>query len=136
MRLCLPTTDDRRLTARLSPHFGSAPCFTVVDTASGSVEVVVNDHAAHEHGRCDPLKGLQGSDLDAVVCRGLGRRALMRLQGAGIPVLVTDAFTVADALAEFHAGTLRAMQEDEACAGGHGHGHGHALEGEPGSEQT
>jgi predicted Fe-Mo cluster-binding NifX family protein len=125
MLLCLPTTDDRGLAARLSPHFGSAPCFTLVDTASGTVDVVVNDHAAHEHGRCDPMKDLQGRSLDAVVCRGLGQRALMRLQGSGIAVLVTEAFTVAEALTAFQAGTLRPMGEDEACDGRHGHGHHH-----------
>lgn len=122
MRLCLPTTDDRGLEARLSPHFGSAPCFTLVDTASGRVEAVVNDHAVHEHGRCDPTRDLEGRELDAVVCLGLGRRALRRLQDAGIPVLVTGASTVAAALAEFHAGLLRPLADDEACAGGHGQG--------------
>lgn len=125
MRLCLPTIDDRSLGARLSPHFGSAPCFTVVDTASGTVEVLANGQAVHEHGRCDPTKALEGRGLDAVVCRGLGRRALQRLQGAGIPVLVTGALTVAGALSEFEAGILRPLSEDEACGGGHGHGPEH-----------
>lgn len=126
MRLCIPTTDDRGLAARLSPHFGSAPCFTLVDTASGEVEALTNDHAVHEHGRCNPAQGLEGRGLDAVVCRGLGRRALQRLQASGLPVLVTDALTVADALAELETGVLRLMQEDDACAGhGHGHGYGH-----------
>jgi len=124
MRICLPTTDDRGLAARLSPHFGSAPCFTLLDTATGEVEVLGNDHAVHEHGHCNPAQGLEGRGLDAVVCRGLGRRALQRLQASGMHVLVTDAFTVADALAELEAGVFRLMQEEDACAG-HGHDHGH-----------
>lgn len=127
MRLCLPTTDEQGLDARLSPHFGSAPCFTLVDSATGRVEVVMNDHARHEHGRCDPTAELSGRNVDAVVCRGLGRRALERLHGLGLTVLVTESATVLEALAAFHGGALRALTEEEACGGGHGHGqsHGH-----------
>lgn len=124
MRLCLPTTDGCGLDARLSPHFGSAPCFTVVDSSTGRADVVVNDHARHEHGRCDPTAELSGRGVDAVICRGLGRRALERLHGLGLAVLVTESFTVHEALAAFQAGDLRALTEDEACGGGHGHGHG------------
>ena len=126
MRLCLPTVDPSGLSSRLSPHFGSAPFFTLVDTASGLVEAWSNAHEHHEHGRCNPAMGLVGRNLDAVVCRGLGRRALQRLADAGIPVLVTEGWTVAGALEAFHAGELRAMSDEEACAGhDHGHAEGH-----------
>lgn len=126
MRLCLPTIDGSGLPGRLSPHFGSAPFFTLVDTASGLVEAWSNAHEHHEHGRCNPAMGLVGRNLDAVVCRGLGRRALQRLLDAGIPVLVTEAWTVAGALEAFHAGELRTMSDEEACAGhDHGHAEGH-----------
>ncbi len=127
MRLCLPTTDGSGLTSRLSPHFGSAPFFTLVDTAAGQVEAWSNAHEHHEHGRCNPAKGLMSRDLDAVVCRGLGMRALQHLLDTGIPVLVTEAWTVAGALEAFHAGELKAMNDEEACAG-RGHGHDHEPE--------
>ncbi len=35
MRLCIPTINERGLTARLSPHFGSAPYHTVIESDSG-----------------------------------------------------------------------------------------------------
>jgi len=126
MVICLPCVDARGLAARLSPHFGSAPCFTLVDTDSGRVDVIENAHARHEPGRCDPAKGLDGRGVDAVVCRGLGRRALAGLLGTGIPVLVTEAWTVSKALERLQAGELRALTDEEACEGGHGHGHGHS----------
>ena len=64
--------------------------------------------------------------MGAVVCRGLGRRALSALNGAGIEVLVTEGWTVAEALDDFREGRLASMSWEAACEGvGHGHGHGH-----------
>ena len=58
MTICLPTVSDAGLTARLSPHFGRAPFFTLVETETGNVEVVPNTHQHHEHGHCNPLGAL------------------------------------------------------------------------------
>ncbi len=117
MRLCIPTVDERGLDARLSPHFGSAPYHTLVESDTGRVSVLVNEHARHEHGHCQPAKGLEGHGIGAVVCRGLGRRALAALGGIGIEVLVTDAWTVAQALEAFRADALQPMDPDAACMG-------------------
>jgi predicted Fe-Mo cluster-binding NifX family protein len=117
MRLCIPTTDDSGLRSRLSPHFGSAPYFTIVDTETNEGTVIVNDHAKHEHGRCDPVRSIADQSIDAAICRGLGRRALERLRGHGVSVMVTEAWTVSAALEAYRTGKLRPMQPDEACAG-------------------
>lgn len=122
MRLCIPTTSDAGLTARLSPHFGSAPYFTIVDTETNEGETVRNDHAQHEHGRCDPVRSIADQRVDAAICRGLGRRALARLEEHGVRVLVTEAWTVASALEAFRLNQLRFMTAEEACGGRHSHG--------------
>ncbi|HEY5492695.1 MAG TPA: NifB/NifX family molybdenum-iron cluster-binding protein [Gemmatimonadaceae bacterium] len=121
MKLCVPTMDDAGLAARISAHFGSAPYFAVVDTGSDAVELVSNTHAHHEHGSCDPLSLLSNRRVDAVVCHGLGRRALARLDASGIPVFVTDGLDVAEAVAGFGSGRLQRLTFDAACHGGRGH---------------
>lgn len=121
MKLCVPTMDDVGLAARISAHFGSAPYFAFVDTGSEAVDVVPNAHAHHEHGSCDPLSRLSGRRVDAVVCHGLGRRALERLDAAGIPVFVTNGEDVAEAVADFASGTLQRLASNAACHGGRGH---------------
>lgn len=104
MRLCIPTADDRGLRGRASPHFGSAPFFTLVDDATRDVQVVVNPTAAHRHGRCTPVEELRRRGVEAVVCRGLGARALGHLRTMGIPVLRTDRWEVAEIVAAFSDG--------------------------------
>jgi predicted Fe-Mo cluster-binding NifX family protein len=116
--LCFPTTNDAGLGARLSPHFGSAPFFTFVDATTGSTTVTANAHARHEHGRCRPTRGLEGRGVEAVVCHGLGRRALEKLTAAGIPVFVTGTWGVAEAVKEYREGRLSRLTPEEACPGG------------------
>ncbi len=128
MRLCIPTVSEAGLSARLSPHFGSAPWFTVVDSETGATSAIENEHARHEHGQCAPTRSLEGKGIGVVVCRGLGRRALMNLEGQGMQVLVTEEWTVAGALEAYRAGSLPRLDPASACAGHeHAHGGGHRL---------
>ncbi len=124
MKLCIPSTNEAGLDARVSPHFGSAPWFTLVDTDAGTVEPLENAHARHEHGQCQPTAGLEGLAIGAVLCRGLGARALARLEGAGMAVYATEAFTVRAAVDAFRDGHVVRMTPARACQG-HGHDHEH-----------
>jgi predicted Fe-Mo cluster-binding NifX family protein len=55
--------------------------------------------------------------VEAIVCSGVGRRALATLETAGIRVLVTHARRVDEVLESFRAGALREISAEEACAG-------------------
>ncbi len=120
MILCVPTLDDGGLKGMPSDHFGSAPFFTFVDTDTLEVETHRNDGAHHVHGACRPLDYLGTRQVDAIVCRGLGRRAFSRLQDGGIGVFVTLETDVEATVRAFRDGRLRPLRSEEAC---HGHGH-------------
>jgi len=121
MKLCVPTLDDAGAASRISAHFGSAPYFAVVDTSSTNFELVANANARHEHGACNPLSVVMSHGVDVVVCRGMGRGALAKLDAAGIPVYLSDGADVAEAVASFAAGKLQRLTFDEACSGGRAH---------------
>ncbi len=120
MQLCVPVLDDRGLDSRVSPHFGSAPAFLIVDTESGRCRAIGNQNQHHAHGTCQPLAALAGEAVDGLIVGGIGMGALMRLQAAGIAVFRATHPTVAEALAAFQAGRLRPVGKDDACAGHHG----------------
>ncbi len=124
MRICVPTGTDEGLGAAVFGHFGSAPYFSVLDTETGEVEVLSNRNQHHEHGMCRPVGHLDGADIDAVVVKGMGRNALVRLAGAGIPVYLCRGGDLAQVLEEARAGALEVLDPARACAG-HGHGHEH-----------
>ena len=127
MRLCIPTDDDRGLAGRLSPHFGSAPYFTLIESETGDVRVVSNLHSQHEPGACQTAEALRGYGVEAVVCRALGRRAFGRMRTLGLPVFVTEEADASGALEAFRAGGLARLTSESACHGGRGHGRHHSY---------
>jgi predicted Fe-Mo cluster-binding NifX family protein len=117
VRLCIPIVRDDGPDSVISSHFGSAPWFMVVDTATGTRAALANTNVHHEHGRCSPLETLSSERLDGVVVRSIGRSALSRLRQAGLDVLRTERETVGEALAAFEAGWLRQVLATHACGG-------------------
>lgn len=129
MNLCLPATRNSGLDSPVSSHFGSAPLFLVVDTATGSCREIPNGNQHHAHGTCQPVEALSGESFDGVVVNGIGAGALGKLQAAGIRVFLANAPTVGQAVAAYVAGRLREVSPAAACAG-HGHAGGDHGAGE------
>lgn len=116
MKICLPTEDEKGLDAQVYGHFGSAPYLTVVDTATGRTEVIARS-GDHQHGACVPAGFVARAGVDAVVCGGMGRRALAALEGTA--VYLAAGGRVRDVIAELEAGRLPQLGADGACSGGH-----------------
>jgi predicted Fe-Mo cluster-binding NifX family protein len=131
MRICIPTKNEKGLEAEIHEHFGDAPAFTLIDTDSGEVEIVVNSHEGRGHGTCHPMHQLKPHALDAIVCKGVGRRAVELLREEGIDVMITTQARVLDILAAVRSGALEALTPAMACQGHgrhsreHRHQHGH-----------
>ncbi|OHB76500.1 MAG: hypothetical protein A2Z25_11420 [Planctomycetes bacterium RBG_16_55_9] len=115
MRICIPTMDGRGRDAELCEHFGSAPYFTIYDSETDAYETLDNADREHEHGTCHPMNGLKSKGIDCVVCKGLGRRALEKLNSSGINVFRTDGSTVRDIAENFSAGKLDKIDAENAC---------------------
>ncbi|MBK9064320.1 MAG: NifB/NifX family molybdenum-iron cluster-binding protein [Acidobacteria bacterium] len=125
MKICFPATQDLGLDSPVSRHFGSAPLFVLVDTASREARAVPNGRVAHEHGACRPLDGLAGEKFEAIVVGGIGSGALEKLRAAGITVLRAGAPTVRGCLDEIARGEKSEVAPADACAS-HAHEHGPA----------
>jgi predicted Fe-Mo cluster-binding NifX family protein len=120
MKLCIPTDDRNGLDAIVSDHVGRCAYLTLVDTASGElVAVIANNHGHEGHGTCNPLRLLEGHEIDALVCHGMGRRARANLEGAGLEVLCTKDRTVRLVMEAAERGALPPLQPGQEC---HGHG--------------
>jgi predicted Fe-Mo cluster-binding NifX family protein len=122
MRICIPVDEDRGLDSPVCAHFGSAPLFMIIDTDSGKHDSVVNHDQHHGHGMCQPLAALAGQKIDGMVVGGIGARALMKLEEAGISVFLAEHPTVRQTVAAVQAGTLPVMTSQMTCAQ-HGHDH-------------
>lgn len=119
MKVCIPTADNQGLDASIHNHFGSAPFFVVVDSETQTVEVIENHNPHHEHGQCAPTKLLEGRSIEAVVCQGMGQRAVTKLQESGIAVYVAAPTTAGDALAQLRSQALQPLAAADVCHGHH-----------------
>lgn len=123
MKVCFPVQDDEGIESRVFGHFGSAPLFVVIDTTTNTPKVISNGDRIHQHGACNPLKALDGQQVDAVVAGGIGPGALSRLNQNGIRVFRAAAPTVRENLALLAAKELPEYAH-QACCGGHVRGSG------------
>ena len=115
MRICIPTGTADGKTAKVHAHFGSAPYFTIYDTDKGDVEIVNNDNQHHSHGMCQPLAALSTKDIVAVVCGGMGARAIMKLNEAGIKAYRAIPGSVEEIARQFSQGGLEEITAENAC---------------------
>ena len=130
---CIPTQGNRGVDDTVFDHFGSAPFFTLYDSATGQTEVLDNRNAHHSHGTCHPLNQLAKYHIDCVVCAGMGRRAIEALGAEGIRVYQSPVTTVGKIIEKLKADQLSLIDPTKACRG-HGQqgGCGHQTGPEPG----
>ena len=100
MKICIPTNDDRGCDSQASMHFGDAPFFVLAEVESAALEVLRNPECHGHHQSCHHTQVLKAHAVDAVVCEGIGRRAVDGLRDAGIDVLVPPDRVVSEPAAE------------------------------------
>lgn len=120
MKVCIPISEDRGLESPLCAHFGSAPAFLLVETASRAHRVLANGDAHHDHGHCAPIAMLASERIDAFVVGGIGAGALGRLQAMGAAVYRGSPGPASAAVAALAGGELPRVDPAETCAHHHG----------------
>jgi predicted Fe-Mo cluster-binding NifX family protein len=117
MKICIPSQTNEGKTSQLNGHFGSAPYFTLYDSETHEYQVISNTNAHHSHGQCHPLSVIGIDNIDALICHGMGRRAIQILHNAGIKVYLSNALTVEESLSEFRENKLEVIDMQGACRG-------------------
>ncbi len=139
MLACIPTNTGAGADDSLCDHFGSAAFFTLYDSEQDRITVVPNGNEHHSHGTCHPIATLSAHPINAVICRGMGRRAVEMMNAQGITIYRTRVERVQEVIEQIKAGTLKELDPKQACAGhagrqtygpqaggcGHGFGPGH-----------
>jgi len=116
MKICIPTETGDGTSAQVYGHFGSAPYFTICDIEDGTMEIIDNTNQHHEHGMCQPVRALAGRVVQAVVCGGMGARAVMMLNESGIKTYRAVVGSVEEVLNRYKAGALEVITVENSCA--------------------
>ncbi len=123
MKVCIPTQEDRGIESVVYGHFGSAQHFIIYDTEKGDIKSLTNQNQHHAHGTCSPMAALDGESVDRIIVGGIGKKAILGLNNAGIKVYQSKEGTVQDNVEALKNGKLNELTPQNAC-GGHSHGAG------------
>jgi predicted Fe-Mo cluster-binding NifX family protein len=123
MKICFPVQENEGLASQVYGHFGSAPMFVVVNSDTGEITSINNSDQIHEHGACNPVAGLGGHQVDAIVVGGIGGGALHKLNKSGLRVFQSQQGTIDKNMELFKTDDLPEFMPGHTC-GGHGHDHG------------
>jgi predicted Fe-Mo cluster-binding NifX family protein len=115
MKVCIPTDSQQGKAANVYGHFGSAPFFTIYDIDANTCEIIDNGNQHHSHGTCQPMSSLIGKQIDAVVCGGMGARAVQKLNEGGIKAYRSTGGTVEQTIEQFKTGKLEELTIHNAC---------------------
>jgi predicted Fe-Mo cluster-binding NifX family protein len=115
MRICIPVEKNNGLDSIVHGHFGSAPYFIVIDLATNQMEALNNINRHHIHGQCNPVGAISSQKINAVICKGMGSRAIKAINDSGIKVYRSIASKIEQIIAEFNSGALIELSVEEAC---------------------
>ena len=115
MKICIPIETNEGLKSKVFDHFGSASHFLIHDTDNANFKIIDNNDRNHIHGMCQPLKILANIEINAVVCRGMGARAVQKLNKDGIRAYRASAKTVEDIIKKYDEGGLEEISIENAC---------------------
>ena len=120
-KVAIPVSEKNGMKSKTHAHFGSAPVYAIVETEGGEIEWYDNEEAEHTHGSCQPAGKLAQFHIDAVVCQGMGARAIDKLNGLGMKVYVNRrAATVEEVIEEIKQNRLTELSKEGACQQHHG----------------
>lgn len=116
MKICVPLEVNKGLESKPYGHFGSAPMFVVYDLEKNEITELSNNDLHHEHGKCQPLKALQGNIVDAVIVGGIGQGAIMKLNDMGVKVYKSQGETIKENLDLYKENKLQEFPSNHTCS--------------------
>ncbi len=102
------STSGNTLDSPLDTRFGRAPRFLVFDLDTETFQLVDNQQSldSAQGAGIQSAETVARQGVKALVSGHCGPKAFRVLQAAGIKIFTSNAVTVADALAQYRAGTL------------------------------
>jgi predicted Fe-Mo cluster-binding NifX family protein len=119
MKLCIPIEQVKGLESSVYSHFGSAPAFLIFDTNSKEEIIIDNSNMNHDHGACNPIQTIGGSNVDTVIVGSIGGGAISKLKANNIKVFQSVKGTVEFNIEMFNKSLLTELTMEHACTQHH-----------------
>lgn len=114
MKIGIPSMGEKGLDEEVGEHFGRVPTYTIVDLTTQDVKVITNT-SNHMGGEGYPPEILKREGVGAMVCKGLGRRAISLFEQMGIDVYIGAYGSVRDTVEAFKQGRVQLASMTDGC---------------------
>jgi len=114
MKIAFPIDEKEDLDGYLATHFGRAAKFVIFDTMNNEIKTITNT-GEHFGGRSSTPSLLHSNQVNILICKGLGRRAIALFGELGIDVRITTTSIVKEALAAYNNGKLISATDKDGC---------------------
>jgi len=114
VKVCIPSMGNKGFNEQVGEHYRSVPAYTLVDTDTNEVEVVM--YTSENWDGSDNLsETIAKAGADTMICSNLSSKVIRQFEKLGIIVYVGANGTVKDALDMWKRGKLRKVTDDIAC---------------------
>ncbi len=107
MRVAIPSYECD-LNSNVFEHFGRAPCYIIIDIENGEIRSVnyIENPNIEEHSPGEIPRLLHENNVDVLIARGVGRRAIFFFSELGINVITGATGRIKDIIEKFIRGEL------------------------------
>ncbi len=107
MVIAIPVETSEGITSVIAEHFGRAPYYAFVDVENGEiVSVKIEPNPIVEHAEGDLPNYMREKNVDVLIVRGIGQKAIRYLNSYGIKVIRGAQGTVETVVKNFIQGKL------------------------------
>ena len=120
-KYAIPTDGTNGWDELVCPHFGRSRYYAIWDNEKNSLDFIKNE-SEHFGGLGMPAEFL-ADKCNAILCSGIGSRAIMLCERLGLGVYVGANGTIKDTINAFKEGKLKLASATDGCGGGYGKHH-------------
>ena len=114
MKIAVPTLGNRGLKERVAEHFGRCPIYTIIDNEEKQI-TVINNTSSHNGGKGLPPELLRQNDINVLLCKKIGPKAIEMCKYFNIEVYVDSSDTVEKMYDKWKNNQLHKASIDDVC---------------------
>ena len=114
MKIAIPTLGTQGVDEIVSEHFGRCDTYTLLDD-KGNLLKIIDNTSSHNGGVGLPPELLKEQNVDVLICKGIGPRALELCRELGIVVYVYSGNTVREIMQNWKNSTPSPATLNDIC---------------------
>ncbi|MHA1399873.1 MAG: NifB/NifX family molybdenum-iron cluster-binding protein [Candidatus Heimdallarchaeaceae archaeon] len=113
MKYAVPIMEKNGWESNISAHFGRCPFYAIWDEETNELEIIENN-SSHFGGVGMPAEFL-ANHCNAIICSGIGSKAIQLSEQLGVAVYVGAEGTVRQTIENFKNGVLKQATSNDGC---------------------